>query len=226
MKFYFSLLLVFCPVILSSQSQLSMRLPELFYPIKSVYFRYDKPIGEKYSMLFSLRKNFSGSNKYNPLQKDGRKINYNLRGQLNGGIGLGIKRKIGFLGDIYLHSECQVNHQKIDGKFASNITQIDSVIVFHDYNYKSFEKTKLTFINTIGYEANAVYKSITFIVGLNLNFTFHHSINPSDAPKSSISKSLNIDPPTKQLWLNHYVYNIEDKFRIYPGIYFAVGYVL
>ena len=125
-----------------SQRYIGIDVLSLFGDLKSIQLNYEIIRDSLNAFSFGSIVNFKPASELNPDYMDGRKINYNLRKGINGGLSIGYTRQI--IKHLYLQNIFKIEFNKLNLSTYS-ATKRDSIgDVYYYSDFKKIDTTTIT----------------------------------------------------------------------------------
>ena len=210
------------PAFLSAQKHIGIDVLSLFGDLKSIQMSYDIDRDSQNAFSAGVIINLKSRTEVIPNDMDGRRINYNLRNGINGGITFGYRRHI--VKDLYFQNiiKFEYNRLNLSTYTASKSDSIGDVIYYTDFGNREIDRNVFTFTNSLGFvvELDASFFKLKIGPNININTSSFNSYFPNN----NIVSNLNKDSSYHSKLLSRYILSYENKFRIFPSIFLSMHF--
>lgn len=203
-----------------SQKYIGIDVLSFFGDLKSIQLNYEIIKDSLNAFSFGPIINFKSKSKINLNDMDGRRINYNLRNGINGGLSFGYTRQI--IKHLYLQNVIKIEYNKLNlSTYSATIRDsIGDVYYYSDFRKMEIDRNALALTNTFG----MVFNINTEFFKLKLGPTININISSFDTrfPNNDIVNTLNKDSDTRTKYLSRYIFSYEEKFNVYPFFFLSM----
>lgn len=203
-----------------SQRYIGIDVLSLFGDLKSIQLNYEIIRDSLNAFSFGSIVNFKPASELNPDYMDGRKINYNLRKGINGGLSIGYTRQI--IKHLYLQNIFKIEFNKLNLSTysATKRDSIGDVYYYSDFKKMEIDRNTLTLTNSFGFVFNINTEFFRLKLGPSINI--NTSSFDNSFPNSNIVNILNIDSDIKTKYFSRYILSYDKKFNVYPFFFLSM----